>query len=137
MEIKTYSAAAKRTMSDLGTLQLNNLHMILGLGTEVGELADVFKKELAYKNSLDLVNIKEEVGDIMWYLVNFCSLNNIDLEECLGINIAKLYARFPSKFSEEKAMIRNLQEERRILESGGFESISVNPFPTTTLNIIK
>jgi hypothetical protein len=40
------------------------LHGAIGLCTEAGELLDAFEKN----TGLDLVNIKEELGDIYWYL---------------------------------------------------------------------
>lgn len=120
MKLEVYKEAVKRTMPQLkGSLlnQKDNIHMILGLTTEVGELADIFKRELAYKKEIDKVNVEEEIGDILWYLINFCHVNNIDIEKCMGKNISKLYARFPEKFSEDKALIRDLENERKILEN--------------------
>ena len=87
----------------MSTKQADNIHMALGMVTEAGELADIFKKNLAYKKPIDWINAREEVGDIMWYLVNFCSMNGFDLEEILERNIAKLKARYPEKFTEENA----------------------------------
>jgi NTP pyrophosphatase (non-canonical NTP hydrolase) len=84
--------------------------------TEVGELADVFKKEMAYGKPVDWVNVKEEVGDLLWYVSNFCNVNGFDLEEILQTNIDKLQARYPKKFTQENAINRDLDKERTILE---------------------
>lgn len=92
--------------------------MVLGMVTEVGELADAYKRTLAYGKSLDLTNVKEEVGDLMWYVVNFCRMTGIDMEDALGINIDKLRVRFPEKFSQEHALNRDLDAERSVLEGG-------------------
>ena len=43
------------------------IHGMVGISTESGELLDALKKHLMYGKSLDLVNIKEEVGDVLWY----------------------------------------------------------------------
>lgn len=117
MNTQEYSQKAIRTMAKL-TKDTDNLHMILGMVTETGELADVFKKNMAYKKEIDWVNVKEEVGDLMWYIINFCSINGFDLEEIMETNIKKLETRYPEKFTEENAINRNLQEERKILETG-------------------
>ena len=52
----------------------------------------------------------------MWYISNFCNLNNWDLREILSTNIQKLKIRFPEKFEENQAINRNLEQERKTLE---------------------
>ena len=117
MNLKEYVELSGRTNSNLQFPLMNDLHMILGMVTEVCELADVFKKYMAYKKEMDYVNIQEEIGDLMWYIANFCRMNHFDLEKILERNIAKLEARYPEKFFDaEKAKIRDLDAERKILE---------------------
>jgi NTP pyrophosphatase (non-canonical NTP hydrolase) len=116
MDIKTYTQEASRTSAKLETDLLNNLHYLTGMVTEVGEILDPFKKNMAYGKPIDHVNVKEEVGDFMWYLVNFCRINGFDLEEIMQTNIDKLRARYPEKFTQENAINRNLVREREILE---------------------
>lgn len=116
MEIDEYSKAIIRTLADLGSLEKNNLHMLMGLSTEVGELTDIFKKNFAYKREIDWVNVEEEISDIMWYLVNLCTLNGIDIKKALSRNIDKLESRYPEKFTEYHATHRDLEKERKILE---------------------
>jgi NTP pyrophosphatase (non-canonical NTP hydrolase) len=42
-------------------------HMNSGIGTELFELQDIFKRHYAYGNEIDLVHVKEELGDTYWY----------------------------------------------------------------------
>lgn len=49
-------------------------------------------------------------------LLFVCEYFEIDFEDCLDKNIAKLYARYPEKFDENFAINRNLDKERKILE---------------------
>jgi len=116
MQIKQYAEEIKRTLADLQYKEKNNIHMLMGLSTEVGELIDIFKKNFAYKKQIDWINVEEEVCDIMWYLINFCNINNIDIERALDKNIEKLKIRYPEKFTENNAINRNLDDERKILE---------------------
>ena len=121
MDIKTYMEMAAKTDAPLderiiSSEELHNYHMTFGMFTEAAELADVFKKNMAYKKPIDWVNVKEEVGDLMWYIANFCRANGFDLEEIMQTNIYKLAARYPNKFSENRANNRNLSVEREILE---------------------
>lgn len=92
------------------------LHAVLGLTTEVGELTDVIKKFVMYGKPIDYINFEEEIGDIMWYLAIACEYCDVSFEELQERNINKLKARFPDKFTEEKALNRDLETERNILE---------------------
>jgi len=77
MTIKEYQLEASRTNADLGTPELNYLHMKMGVMTEIGEIVDILKKHLAYKKKLDLVHIGEEIADCAWYIVNWDTINGI------------------------------------------------------------
>jgi NTP pyrophosphatase (non-canonical NTP hydrolase) len=78
--LKEYQELATRTCTDLGTKKLNNLHMKMGLITELAEAIDVYKKKIAYKKDIDYVNLQEElIGDVLWYAVNYCRINDIEL----------------------------------------------------------
>lgn len=175
-----YNSKASRTLPDLGSLELNLCHMILGLNSEIGELVNCIGTEL--KHNPDIPNLKEEIGDLYWYLGNYCNIQNIappqdivnfleshrciellissvgeltdvvkkfiaykkeidrademdavyniysalDLlqhiyalngDEIRVININRLLTRYPEKFSNEKALNRNLEAERKTLEN--------------------
>lgn len=116
MEIQKYQELSKRTMSNLSTKLEDNLHMTLGLVTEAAEIADIFKKKLAYGKEVDNVHVKEEIGDLMFYVVNMCTINGWDLKDILETNVNKLLIRYPEKWTSELALNRNLDQERKILE---------------------
>lgn len=92
------------------------LHASMGLVTEAAELQDALKKASFYGKELDITNIKEEAGDMLWYLALLFDAIGTDFETEQARVIAKLKARFPDKFTEEKAENRNLTVERSILE---------------------
>ena len=92
---------------DLQAVRVN--HALIGMTGEIGEIAGAVEKWLHYGNKpLDVTNIKEELGDMFWYMALMCDALNIDLSDVMAANIRKLRARYPEKFSEEKA-----QEENR------------------------
>lgn len=124
MNINDYQQKAARTCAKIDGAIMDDLHMVLGMQTEVAEIADVYKKTIAYKKPLDFVNIKEEIGDVMFYIANLCNMNGWDLREILATNISKLEARYPEKFTEDLALNRNLSKERGILE--GVTTSSLN-----------
>ena len=114
--IEQYQKEASRTFLTKGSRDLDVLHCLVGMQTELGELADPFKKEIFYGKELDKTNVAEEIADKMWYLVNLARIENIDLVKALQNNIAKLKVRFPDKFTEQNAIERNLEAERVELE---------------------
>jgi NTP pyrophosphatase (non-canonical NTP hydrolase) len=91
-------------------------HAIDGCVTEAGELQDALKKAKYYGKELDVVNIKEEAGDILWYLAILFDELDTDFETEMNRVISKLKTRFPDKFTEEDAYVRDLVAERKVLE---------------------
>jgi len=82
------------------------LHAALGVASEAGEFADPVKKAIFYGKPVDLVNMDEEVGDILWYLALYCNTRGIIMGELMDRNIAKLRKRYPEKFTEDGAIAR-------------------------------
>ncbi len=97
------------------------VHYTDGLVTESGEIKDMLKKHIAYGAPLDMVNLREEIGDLFWYIARVCDLQNWTFEEIMDINIDKLQARYPEKFTLDKAVNRDLEKERKILKGCGDE----------------
>lgn len=180
MKFNEYVQLAVRTESKVNpktgsTFSSNErmLHAGLGLATESGELLDAIKKEMYYGKSLDTVNVKEELGDLCWYLalafdvlgtipqvgtlndkfdayeqsiilnglttafllachsqkieldplvdilkrvICLCNAFGFTLADVMKTNIEKLMIRYPNKFEAEKALNRDLQTERQVLE---------------------
>jgi len=100
-------------------------HALKGIVTEAGELMDQLKKHIVYGKELDLVNLAEECGDVFWYLALCVSTlaelmgrDPAELESSIKkTNIAKLKARYPEKFTETDAVVRDLGIERDILDT--------------------
>jgi len=80
MRFEEYIKKAVKTCAILPTIEDDNNHMLVGMLTEIGELADIYKKNLAYKKDIDVVNAKEELGDLCWYVSNFCNFHDITPE---------------------------------------------------------
>jgi len=66
---------------------------------------------------LDRVNMAEEVGDLFWYIAIIAYELGFEFESVMEKNIEKLKARYGEKFSQEKANLRDLAQERSILET--------------------
>lgn len=93
------------------------LHGAMGLTTETGELMDALKKHLMYGKDIDFINIQEECGDLFWYVALIADAVGFTFEDTFEKNIAKLKARYPNKFTEHDALNRNLDRERKVLET--------------------
>jgi len=106
--------ALKKRIQDEKTIRL--LHAALGLSTEAGEVLDVLKKHIYYGKPIDEVNLIEEVGDACWYLAVMLDALSSNFSESMTLNILKLRKRYGESFSSEKAITRDLDAEREILE---------------------
>lgn len=83
MDLKTYQQEATRTMANLGELVNDSIHMVIGMNTEVA--AELLQPLMNTNTSIDTVNIKEEIGDLMWYIANYATLHKFSLTNKLGI----------------------------------------------------
>ncbi|HOW16870.1 MAG TPA: nucleoside triphosphate pyrophosphohydrolase family protein [bacterium] len=113
-ESKDFDAISSR-LKDKRALRL--LHGSCGIATEAGELLDTMKKHIFYGKEIDTVNIVEEIGDLMWYSAILLDELGVEFEEVMEKNINKLKARYGDKFTETGANVRDLNKERKILES--------------------
>jgi NTP pyrophosphatase (non-canonical NTP hydrolase) len=107
--------AIRERMSTIRAIRLE--HAQLGIASEAGEIADQLKKHFFYGKSLDTVNLSEEIGDLFWYLALAANELGVNFDQIMETNIAKLQKRYGDKFSEQRALKRNLVVERKILEA--------------------
>lgn len=92
------------------------LHAAIGIGTEGGEILDQMKRHLYYGLALDEVNIKEELGDTLWYVQLACNVLGLSMNEVIRANVRKLVKRYPDRFEAFRAEVRDLGAERAVLE---------------------
>ena len=87
--------------------QANLLHMGVGVSTEANELLDAIKKHTIYQKPLDVENVKEELGDLLFYMSNLMQSVGLSFEEILQHNIDKLSVRY------SKGSYSNAQAQER------------------------
>jgi NTP pyrophosphatase (non-canonical NTP hydrolase) len=121
----SYQTDALRTLStrfhvgeEDGAVTPDLLHGAIGLATEAGEMLDAVKRALFYGAELDRTNLVEELGDLEWYMAVIRDALGVSQEDVQRINIEKLRARYPEKFSRDHALQRDLGRERAVLEKG-------------------
>lgn len=81
----------------------------------LGPLGDLHKRELAYGKEMDLSLLEAELVKFVKFLTLIAASYDFEYVESLGININKLYKRYPDKFSNEAALNRDLDEEYKTL----------------------
>lgn len=66
----------------------------LGIAGEAGELVDAIKKHVIYGKPLDLANVREEIGDLRFYLEDLCNVLDLNDQTIIQENINKLAKRY-------------------------------------------
>lgn len=108
MNITEYQLKSIRTMKiDEGT----TVNCCMGLCGEVGEVVDLLKKHIFQGKELDKDKLEEELGDVMFYLVNLATNMNLSMEDILQKNVDKLIKRYPNGFNKEDAIKRMDENE--------------------------
>lgn len=96
-------------------LPIRLVHALLGVSGEAGELSENVKKWVFYGRPLDRQEMKEELGDLLWYVALACDALGVPLSEVMEANISKLQSRFPEKFTTEKANSRDTVAEKEAM----------------------
>ena len=96
MDFETYQKQSKKTAlyPDVGK---NFIYPTLGLVGESGEVAEKIKKVIRDKNNViddnTRLEIKKELGDVLWYLSQLTTELNLSLDEIADENLQKLLSR--------------------------------------------
>ena len=103
MELNEYQRLANQTDQQPETENLQTgprsiLVPLLGMAGEVGELLGEHKKWLRDGDSYKLFpeRVKEELGDLLWYLTNVATKHGLTLEEVADFNLSKTRRRWQS-----------------------------------------
>ncbi len=101
MDLNEYQSLANETDQQPETTTFNAddqsiLVPILGLAGEVGELLGEHKKWIRDGDSYKLFpdRVKEELGDLLWYLANVATKHGLTLEEVARYNLRKIQRRW-------------------------------------------
>lgn len=90
------------------------VHAIVGICTEAAELASALL--VSKDKPLDVVNIKEEVGDVMYYIGLLCDAMGFTVDDSISAIERKLLKRYPEGFSTTNAVERDVNVERDAME---------------------
>ena len=111
MELNEYQNLANQTdqQPEAGAFESNPrsiLVPLLGMAGEVGELLGEHKKWLRDGDSYKLYpeRVKEELGDLLWYLSNVASKHGLALEEVASANLDKTGRRWQAIVADKEQL---------------------------------
>lgn len=133
MTTSEYEQLAMRTEADQALIlnrlcHLGNNAMRLdnaarGLAGDAGEVSSAVMKYIEYGRELDKVNLLEEVGDCLWRLAQVCKAAGFTLEQAMEANVRKLAARYPDRYTDERAAVRDREAERSAVEASYWDTL--------------
>lgn len=100
-----YQKMAARTVDQKLTPVEQELHALYGMVGEIGELHSIYQK-VFQGHPMEKEHLEKEVGDLLWFVAEYCGALGWDLEDVMELNIQKLLKRYPDGFEAEKSLHR-------------------------------
>ena len=100
-----YQQLAARTIRANATQNEKTYHALHGMVGEIGELHSIYQKKYQ-GHAMQEEHLKKELGDLLWFVAEYCTANGWNLEDIMQMNIDKLKARYPEGFNEEQSLHR-------------------------------
>lgn len=105
MTLNEYQKQAERTIDrDMGT-QAMTLHSLHGMVGEIGEVHSLYQK-MYQGHAVDKEHAKKEIGDLLWFIAEYCTAQGWELDEIAQMNIDKLIKRYPDGFDAKRSINR-------------------------------
>ena len=105
MQSNEYQRLAARTVNPLMTSEEQEKHALHGMVGEIGELHSLYQK-VYQGHTFDEEHAKKELGDLCWFIAEYCTAKNWSLSDVMQMNIDKLKARYPEGFDVDKSLHR-------------------------------
>jgi NTP pyrophosphatase (non-canonical NTP hydrolase) len=106
MTLDDYQKLAARTINPEQSHRDNLGNFALGLAGEAGETGDYIKKHLYHGHDLDPEVVKNELGDVLWYVAGLASAVGLSLDDVAQGNVSKLRRRYPDGFNHADSKAR-------------------------------
>lgn len=100
-----YQIKAARTINYDNNLKEREMHALHGMVGEIGEINSIYQK-VYQGHTISEDHLMKEVGDLLWFIAEFCTAKHWTLEKVMETNIDKLLKRYPSGFDSEKSLYR-------------------------------
>ncbi len=96
--------------------KLNIVMLVRRLTVAASKVLDEVKRVIFYGKALDEKMLVVLIRNVVYFNYALCIALESNVTSVMEININKLKTRYPDKYSDEKAMNRNLNDERKALE---------------------
>lgn len=107
-EYEHYTSSIDYTHTNFRAADITTVHGIVGLVSEVGELADLLKKAM-YKNSdMSRDDLIDETGDILYYATMILRSVGSTLNEAMDRNTTKLKYRMANGKNKDAERVLQL-----------------------------
>jgi NTP pyrophosphatase (non-canonical NTP hydrolase) len=97
MTFDEYQKKALTTSIIYDDPQMDKTIWVLGITGEAGEVAEKWKKIVAYREGVvtdeDKVELSKELGDVLWYMSVFADRLGLSFDDIANQNIEKLASR--------------------------------------------
>lgn len=97
MTFDEYQEQARTTLIAHPDPLMDKTIMVLGIAGESSEIAEKWKKLVAYRNGVitdeDKEEMAKEIGDVLWYLSVFADMLGLSMDDVAVKNAAKLASR--------------------------------------------
>jgi NTP pyrophosphatase (non-canonical NTP hydrolase) len=99
------------------TINPRVLHSAMGIANESGELMEHVKARIAYGKFMNVTDLLEEYGDLLWYIMIGLDAIGHSLEDAIEANVKKLHkVRYKGgKFTQEDALHRDKDAELKAM----------------------
>lgn len=105
MRLNEYQKLAARTINENLSVEEKIAHALHGMVGEIGEVHSIYQKELQ-GHSVSKEELMGELGDLEWFISEYCTAMGWTLEEVCQYNIEKLMRRYPDGFEEYRSIHR-------------------------------
>jgi len=101
-----YQMYAQRTMPTNYSNEELEMHALHGMVGEIGEIHSIYQKRYQGHNEESDEHRKKELGDLLWFIAEYCNACKWNLDEIMLMNVEKLIARYPDGFDLERSINR-------------------------------
>lgn len=139
MNFKEYQKEASKTIQDYTKIKdAGSLIPFLGLIGEAGSVISELKKSLRDGDSYTNYNnkLKEELGDVLWYISTIATQYNLGLEDIANGNLDKIMDRFDNsvtskfiiydeQYTQEEQFPREFEVVFQVINDNGKEKVRI------------
>ena len=110
MELNEYQSRANLTDQRPATEEDDQMALVfplMGIASEVGSLITQYKKHVRDGDAHPLFSqrIKEELGDVLWYVANLAGKLNLELDDIAELNLRRIAERWPTEDEDQPARL--------------------------------